>query len=48
MGRVTSAAPHLSAEEIARHLKETVGTREDRRWLIIVPLGEWAKTLAFR
>jgi transposase len=35
MGRVTSAAPHLSAEEIARRLKETVGTREHRRWLII-------------
>lgn len=35
MGRVTSAAPHLSEEEIARRLKETVGTREHRRWLII-------------
>ena len=35
MGRVTSAAPHLSAEEIAQRLKETVGTREHRRWLII-------------
>jgi transposase len=35
MGRVTSAAPHLSAEEIARRLKQTVGTREHRRWLII-------------
>jgi transposase len=35
MGRVTSAAHHLSAEEIARRLKETVGTREHRRWLII-------------
>ena len=35
MGQVTSAAPHLSEEEIARRLKETVGTREHRRWLII-------------
>jgi transposase len=35
MGRVTSAAPHLSAEEIARRLKRTFGTREHRRWLII-------------
>ena len=35
MGRVTSAAPHLSAEEVLRRLKETVGTREHRRWLII-------------
>ncbi len=35
MGRVTSAAPHLSAEEIESRLKETVGTREHRRWLII-------------
>jgi transposase len=35
MGRVTSAAPHLSAEEIARRLKESIGTREHRRWLII-------------
>jgi len=35
MGRVTSAAPHLSAEEIARRLRESVGTREHRRWLII-------------
>jgi len=35
MGRVTSAAPHLSAEAIARRLKQTAGTREHRRWLII-------------
>jgi transposase len=35
MGRITSAAPHLSEEEIARRLRETVGTREHRRWLII-------------
>lgn len=35
MGRVTSAAPHLSAEEIAQRLKETVGAREHLRWLII-------------
>jgi len=35
MGRVTSAAAHLSVEEIARRLTGTVGTREHRRWLII-------------
>jgi hypothetical protein len=30
-GRVTSAATHLSTEEIAQRLTETVGTSEHRR-----------------
>ncbi len=35
MGRVTSAAAHLSVEEIALRLKGAVGSREHRRWLIV-------------
>lgn len=40
---MTSAAPDHSAEEVAQHLRETVVTREHRRWLIFVSVGEWEK-----
>ena len=36
MGKITRVVPHLSAEEIRKRIKKTVGFRRVQKWLVIL------------